>query len=173
MEYYGPRYKLEVLSNNMDNYNTTQYLESIKRRIIENLRSMPFAPSAPMREVPNQSVGKHLGIHSQNAQDSMDEDVDFQLDGKIRDLVRQRMREAGDALSDDEEIDWDDKDALVDAGINPFQRNSSSSGIKGGKRFYRLKPESSKISIGSPSLATATRVNGISSTTTKRKRRAA
>lgn len=84
MEYYGPRYKLEVLENNMDNYNTDEYLSSIKRRIIENLRSMPFAPSAQMREVPAQSVGKHLGIRSRDTVDARDEDIDFQLDVKIR-----------------------------------------------------------------------------------------
>lgn len=84
MEYYGPRYKLEVLENNMDNYNTDEYLSSIKRRIIENLRSMPFAPSTQMREVPAQSVGKHLGIGSRDTTDARDEDIDFQLDVKIR-----------------------------------------------------------------------------------------
>jgi hypothetical protein len=30
MEYYGPRYKLEVLANNQDNHNPPEYLESIK-----------------------------------------------------------------------------------------------------------------------------------------------
>lgn len=30
LEYYGPRYKLEVLSNNMDDYNSKEYLNSIK-----------------------------------------------------------------------------------------------------------------------------------------------
>lgn len=30
MEYYGPRYKLEVLANNADNHNPPEYLEKIK-----------------------------------------------------------------------------------------------------------------------------------------------
>jgi histone deacetylase 1/2 len=30
MEYYGPRYKLEVLANNMDDQNTPEYLASIR-----------------------------------------------------------------------------------------------------------------------------------------------
>lgn len=30
LEYYGPRYKLEVLSNNMDDYNSKEYLNGIK-----------------------------------------------------------------------------------------------------------------------------------------------
>jgi len=30
MEYFGPRYKLEVLQNNMEDYNSTEYLSNIK-----------------------------------------------------------------------------------------------------------------------------------------------
>lgn len=30
MEYYGPRYKLEVLPNNTDDHNPTAYLDAIK-----------------------------------------------------------------------------------------------------------------------------------------------
>lgn len=30
LEYYGPQYKLEVLSNNMDDYNSKEYLNGIK-----------------------------------------------------------------------------------------------------------------------------------------------
>lgn len=30
MEYYGPRYKLEVLANNADDHNPPEYLEKIK-----------------------------------------------------------------------------------------------------------------------------------------------
>jgi len=30
MEYFGPRFKLEVLANNQDNQNSREYLENIK-----------------------------------------------------------------------------------------------------------------------------------------------
>jgi histone deacetylase 1/2 len=30
MEYYGPRFKLEVLPNNTDDHNPPEYLEAIK-----------------------------------------------------------------------------------------------------------------------------------------------
>lgn len=30
MEYFGPRFKLEVLPNNMDDYNSVEYLSSLK-----------------------------------------------------------------------------------------------------------------------------------------------
>ncbi|KAI8989418.1 hypothetical protein BDB01DRAFT_842131 [Pilobolus umbonatus] len=51
-EYYGPEYKLDVPSNNMTNHNTREYLDRIISKIVDNLRSMPFAPSAPLQEVP-------------------------------------------------------------------------------------------------------------------------
>jgi histone deacetylase 1/2 len=44
-EYYGPDYSLTVPANNMVNLNTPEYLEKCKARIIENLRSVQFAPS--------------------------------------------------------------------------------------------------------------------------------
>ncbi|KAI8328467.1 hypothetical protein EDC96DRAFT_530536 [Choanephora cucurbitarum] len=51
-EYYGPEYKLDVPANNMTNHNTREYLDHIISKIIDNLRSMPFAPSTQMQEVP-------------------------------------------------------------------------------------------------------------------------
>jgi histone deacetylase 1/2 len=36
MEYYGPRYKLEVLANNADDHNPPEYLEKIKCVYVPN-----------------------------------------------------------------------------------------------------------------------------------------
>ncbi|CEG70039.1 Putative Histone deacetylase [Rhizopus microsporus] len=51
-EYYGPEFKLDVPSNNMTNHNTRDYLDRIIARIIDNLRTLPFAPSVQAQEVP-------------------------------------------------------------------------------------------------------------------------
>ncbi|ORY00641.1 histone deacetylase, partial [Basidiobolus meristosporus CBS 931.73] len=51
-EYFGPDYKLNVPSNNMENLNTREYLEKIRVKVLENLRQIPFAPSVQMQEVP-------------------------------------------------------------------------------------------------------------------------
>ena len=50
-EYYGPEYRLEVLSNNMENQNSREYLEKMKAIIIDNLRDIPFAPSVQMHGI--------------------------------------------------------------------------------------------------------------------------
>ncbi|RUS29158.1 histone deacetylase RpdA, partial [Jimgerdemannia flammicorona] len=51
-EYYGPEFKLDVPSNNMENHNTRDYLEKITAKVVDNLRHMPFAPSVQIQEVP-------------------------------------------------------------------------------------------------------------------------
>ncbi|KAJ2964851.1 hypothetical protein NQZ79_g227 [Umbelopsis isabellina] len=56
-EYFGPEYRLDVRSTNMKNHNSRQYLEKLTAEIIENLRSMPFAPSVGLQEVPRDPKG--------------------------------------------------------------------------------------------------------------------
>ncbi|KAG2183050.1 hypothetical protein INT44_006031, partial [Umbelopsis vinacea] len=51
-EYFGPDYRLDVKSSNMENMNTTEYLEKIKLQVFENLSRTAFAPSVQMQEVP-------------------------------------------------------------------------------------------------------------------------
>jgi hypothetical protein len=53
-----------------------------RQRIIENLRSMPFAPSSQIRAVPSASVGQAIGSSTKGF--VPDDDVDFELDSKIR-----------------------------------------------------------------------------------------
>ena len=45
LQYFGPEYKLDVPETSMDNLNTPEYLNSVRSRIIDNLRHLPFAPS--------------------------------------------------------------------------------------------------------------------------------
>lgn len=48
-EYFGPDYKLDVKSSNMDDLNTPPYLERVKRIVIENLRHAGGPPSVQMQ----------------------------------------------------------------------------------------------------------------------------
>lgn len=63
LQYYGPDFRLEVPSNNMENMNSRAYLEKVtyvvyklayinSAKVIENLRSLTFAPSVQMQQVP-------------------------------------------------------------------------------------------------------------------------
>jgi len=61
-EWFGPRFKLEVLPNNMDDHNTRDgYLDRVERDIILALKDCPFAPSVAMQDTPQQSVSSILG----------------------------------------------------------------------------------------------------------------
>ncbi|KAI9020750.1 hypothetical protein CLU79DRAFT_755321 [Phycomyces nitens] len=51
-EYFGPDYKLDIRPSNMENLNTTEYLEKTKHKVFENLARTMFAPSVQMQEVP-------------------------------------------------------------------------------------------------------------------------
>ncbi|TIA89026.1 hypothetical protein E3P99_02250 [Wallemia hederae] len=53
LDYYGPRYKLDVPETNMENHNTREYLQDIQQKVFDHLNNLPFAPSAQMRQVPN------------------------------------------------------------------------------------------------------------------------
>jgi histone deacetylase 1/2 len=80
MEYFGPRYKLEVLPTNVDDHNPPEYLEALKRQVFENLRELPHAPGVQMREVSSKPLSRVLGINK----DDDDDDPDNELDQRIR-----------------------------------------------------------------------------------------
>ncbi|CAG8474315.1 9866_t:CDS:10 [Ambispora gerdemannii] len=77
LEYYGPEYKLDVPSNNMENMNTPAYLNEMKAKVFDNLRHIPFAPSVQMQEVPRN--------YASDNDDSDDEDPDIRLSQRLRD----------------------------------------------------------------------------------------
>lgn len=106
IQYFGPEYKLDVPPTSMDNLNTPQYLDHVRTRIIDNLRSMPFAPSVQMQDVPGPSLYEATGM---DLSDDEDSDLDERITQQMRDHHTQR---GGDELSDDEDED-DGPDAVA------------------------------------------------------------
>ncbi|KAJ3032687.1 Histone deacetylase 2 [Rhizophlyctis rosea] len=51
-DYYGPEYRLAIPASNMENMNTRQYLEKLRREAVENMRNLPHAPSVQYQDVP-------------------------------------------------------------------------------------------------------------------------
>ncbi|WWD22888.1 hypothetical protein CI109_107383 [Kwoniella shandongensis] len=100
MEYYGPRYKLEVLPNNTDNHNPPEYLEKIKIQVLENLRNLPHAPSAQMRQVPSKPLSQALGLTKEGDLSDPEDEIDV----RIRKIMRRRQLNGGyDPNSDDDD----------------------------------------------------------------------
>ena len=60
-EYYGPEFKLDVPNNNMDNQNSKKYLDGILETVTEQLKNMPFAPSAAQHPIPDDLSDDDLG----------------------------------------------------------------------------------------------------------------
>lgn len=59
MQWFGPEYKLDVRPTSMENLNTEAYLEGLRSRLIDNLRTLPFAPSVQMQPTPGQAINAH------------------------------------------------------------------------------------------------------------------
>jgi histone deacetylase 1/2 len=55
-EYYGPDFKLHISPSNMPNQNSSEYLDKIKCKLIENLRMIPHTPSVQMQTIPDDSM---------------------------------------------------------------------------------------------------------------------
>ncbi|EIW82040.1 histone deacetylase RPD3 [Coniophora puteana RWD-64-598 SS2] len=88
-EWYGPRYKLEVQANNMDDINVKDgSLDRVRISALQQLSELGSrnAPSVGMHDVPRQSVGSHLGLG--------DYDVDVESDGDMDDLDRKLAQHA-------------------------------------------------------------------------------
>lgn len=55
-EYFGPDFKLHIAPSNMANQNTTEYVDKIRSRLLENLRMLPHAPGVQMADIPEDGV---------------------------------------------------------------------------------------------------------------------
>ncbi|CCO26445.1 histone deacetylase 1/2 [Rhizoctonia solani AG-1 IB] len=82
LEWYGPRYRLDVESSNMQNDNDTAYLEGVKRKVLEGLRELPFAPSVGLQDVPRMDVGEAIGLVDEEDEESEMDEVDLRLSHK-------------------------------------------------------------------------------------------
>ncbi|KAL5527933.1 CLR6 [Sanghuangporus baumii] len=103
-EWFGPRYRLEVLSNNMADMNTKDdgYLDNLKETIFRQISRLPFAPSVQMQEVPSESLGEHLGMPEMVLDESKEnEDLDKKLGEQYR-RVFGLMRNDSSSSEDDE-----------------------------------------------------------------------
>nr|VWO98642.1 H15 domain-containing protein [Ganoderma boninense] len=76
-EWFGPRYRLEVVESNMEDMNTDS-LDKVRSNALEQLSHLRPAPSVGLQDVPRASVGEFLGIGNVHEQAPLDE-LDEQL----------------------------------------------------------------------------------------------
>lgn len=73
-EYFAPDYELDVRPSNMDNANTKEYLDKIRRQVAENLKRTAFAPSVQMTDVPRDPLVGAMDDEADAILDDLDED---------------------------------------------------------------------------------------------------
>lgn len=108
-EWFGPRYRLEVVENNMDDLNVKDgSLEKVRITALEQLQDLASAPSVGMHDVPRESIGEHLGF-------GKDEEGRDELDERVAQHARYLYNlQESDTPSDYSDDSWDsDESALT------------------------------------------------------------
>ncbi|TCD60061.1 hypothetical protein EIP91_010795 [Steccherinum ochraceum] len=75
-EWFGPRYRLEVVANNMEDLNVKEKsLDKVREAALRQLGELKPAPSVGMHDVPSETVGDHLGFRHKESKkiDDLDE----------------------------------------------------------------------------------------------------
>jgi hypothetical protein len=78
LEYYGPDFRLHIQPSNMENQNSTEYLQKHLVQLMENLRNVEHAPSvAPFQKPP-----EHFTADHEEDEDDNDADTHINRDDK-------------------------------------------------------------------------------------------
>ncbi|KAF7315978.1 Histone deacetylase RPD3 [Mycena indigotica] len=128
-EWFGPRYRLEVVQSNMEDLNLRDgSLDRIRERALEQLQELASrcAPSVGMHDVPTQTLGSHLGFSftSSRRDDGLARD---ELDEKLAQHTRYAydlQNQAANGSDDSEESEQESNHSSDEAG----------SGISGRRR---------------------------------------
>ncbi|TID19368.1 histone deacetylase RPD3 [Venturia nashicola] len=103
-EYFAPDYELSVLPSNMDNANSTEYLNRITEEIVSNLRHTG-TPSVQMTEVPRKPILDGMDSDAEDEADDLDADVNMDVRNTQRRADAHVTRDDEFYESEDEEMD--------------------------------------------------------------------
>ncbi|GJJ06925.1 histone deacetylase (class I) Clr6 [Clathrus columnatus] len=133
-EWFGPRYRLEVVPSNMEDQNIKDgYLDKIQQAVLDNLRDLPFAPSVAIQPVPR------LGISSILNHGGNEDDDDMSLDKKLKKIIRRINDERMEyEYEDTEGLDPDDNVTHgSDEDYDEFPVSDVRSRHNNHRRFFR------------------------------------
>ncbi|KAK0939640.1 histone deacetylase [Friedmanniomyces endolithicus] len=104
-EYYSPDWELDVRPSNMDNANSPEYLEKIKRQVYENLRrTLQAAPSVQMQDVPRHKMGMNeTGDEEEDRLDDEEADLNANKDRRYTQRLWDQKTVREDELSESED----------------------------------------------------------------------
>ncbi|KAF9524494.1 histone deacetylase RPD3 [Crepidotus variabilis] len=135
-EWFGPRYRLEVPENNMEDLNVKDgSLDIVRSTALEQLQDLASrcAPSVQMQDVPRESLSKHLGLKDE--QEGRD-DIDRTLAQHARYVYNLQDSDTTTDESENESWDSDDSNASTNWRRGPYRASSvgasaSSSRVNG------------------------------------------
>ncbi|TFK85461.1 histone deacetylase [Polyporus arcularius HHB13444] len=110
-EWFGPRYRLEVLQSNVEDYNLRNHsLDEVREKTLRYLSDLRPAPSVQLQDVPRESLGEQLGLGGVQVHEPFDE-----LDKRLAQHARfvydlQKDSDRSDSEPEDAEDDTDGKD---------------------------------------------------------------
>ncbi|KAH9939380.1 histone deacetylase, partial [Epithele typhae] len=110
-EWFGPRYRLEVLESNLEDLNMRDGSLDRIRSTLEQLSKLGPPPSVQMQDVPRQPLDRELklgGVHAHAPIDDLDERL-AQHARYVYDMHDSDRTDDEDADERDEEIDMDDE----------------------------------------------------------------
>ncbi|TFK49706.1 histone deacetylase RPD3 [Heliocybe sulcata] len=101
-EFFGPRYRLEVPSSTMEDYNILGgYADDTRKTVLAQLSQLQPAPSVGMHDVPHESVGEHLGWRLEL--DEPEDEEDKRLAQHARFVYKLQESRASDDTDSEEE----------------------------------------------------------------------
>ncbi|KAF8179244.1 histone deacetylase RPD3 [Pholiota molesta] len=124
-EWFGPRYRLEVPENNMEDLNIKDgSLDAVRANALQQLTELEHAPSVQIQDTPRESVQQHLGF-GRDEEEGRDE-LDERLAQHSRYLYH--LQES-DTTTDESEggESWDSDDSSTSATNHSSWRRGSSS----------------------------------------------
>ncbi|KAL0573097.1 hypothetical protein V5O48_008868 [Marasmius crinis-equi] len=133
-EWFGPRYRLEVVANNMDDMNVKDgSLDKVRAIALEQLRELEGAPSVGMHDTPRESLGAHFGFGKDEAERR--DELDERLAQHARYVYH--LQESSDTASSSSEEE--DEESVYDSDDSQNSRMSGSRrGLRSGSQ--RLPP---------------------------------
>lgn len=121
-EYFGPDYKLDVKSSNMEDMNTRGYLDRVKGIVLDHLRHVGGPPSVQMSDIPRVPIDARM--------DDPNEDEDL-----IPPDVRRPQRLLDSRRQADGELSDSDDEGEDDRRDHTSHREKDSVGPTTGRRF--------------------------------------
>ncbi|KAF8520755.1 histone deacetylase RPD3 [Hysterangium stoloniferum] len=159
-EWFGPRYRLEVPENNMDDLNERDsYLDGVREVVMNNLHKLPFAPSVAIQEIPSHTIAELLGLKpdDEDEEEYQDEEDDNDLDARIQKISRRayegRIEVDSPSASEAEDVNLSDSETTSSSGsLNRRPTNSLGdrySMLRSKRKFFRSSllwdPEQSEL----------------------------